>query len=310
MPKINQEQAAKIIENGIIDSLKIKFKKFDPHPIRVIQASKSLIGLNLKNPNMKLLDFISIYMKEFDSSFYYSSFDYNKDLNEVISIRDLEEAFLIKDRKNILDMSYQLSLVSSESHILEYLVEISLKQTGKSFLFIWSLYRSILFISNKDSKLFLNLAIDAILSDEFTSLPNNDSRHKEDFESWHSRIIKLDCLSLEKLDLYSHLLEAYNSDLIRISKIKDLIKNLIFNSNKFECISHSSDGSFNDKYTHLLSKGRYWLLDFLNEQDKQTITPNLIIFLDSIRSLLRFSDKNDYKFICGQFEKWKILRGT
>ena len=125
MPKINQEQAAKIIENGIIDSLKIKFKQFDPHPIRVIQASKSLIGLNLKNPNMKLLDFISIYMKEFDGPFHYSSFDYNKDLNEVISIRDLEEAFLIKDRKNILEMFYQLSLVSSESHILEYLVETS-----------------------------------------------------------------------------------------------------------------------------------------------------------------------------------------
>ena len=310
MPKINQEQAAQIIENGIIDLLKVKFKQFDPHPIRVIQASKSLIGLNLKEPNMKLLDFISIYMEEFDGPFHYLPFDYNKDLNEVISIRDLEEAFLIKDRGNILDMFYQLSLVSSESHILEYLVEISLKQTGKSFLFIWSLYRSILFISNKDSKLFLNLAIDAILSDEFISLPNNDIKHKEDFESWHSRIIKLDCLSLEKLDLYSHLLEAYNSDLIRISKIKDLIKNLIFNSNKFECISHSSDGFFNDKYTHFLSKGRYWLLDFLNEQDQQTITPNLIIFLDSIRSLLRFSDKNDYKFICGQFEKWEILRGA
>ena len=59
---MNHKEAAVIIENQIIDSFKIKIKNFQIHPTRLIQASKSLIGLNLEIPNQKLLKFnLSIF---------------------------------------------------------------------------------------------------------------------------------------------------------------------------------------------------------------------------------------------------------
>ena len=64
MTKINKEKAAETIENQIINALEIKFNEFNSHPIRLIQASKSLIGLNLEQPNSDLLYFNDFYIKK------------------------------------------------------------------------------------------------------------------------------------------------------------------------------------------------------------------------------------------------------
>ena len=59
---MNQLEAASIIEKQAIKSLAYKFDNKLIHPIRLIQASKSLIGLDLDNPNQKLLKFNSDYL--------------------------------------------------------------------------------------------------------------------------------------------------------------------------------------------------------------------------------------------------------
>ena len=61
---MNQSEAALLIEKQALESLTYKTDNFLNHPIRLIQASKSLIGLNLDSPNKKLLNFNSLILKE------------------------------------------------------------------------------------------------------------------------------------------------------------------------------------------------------------------------------------------------------
>ena len=296
MTHINQIKAASIVEKQIFKALMIKFEKFNFHPIRLVQASKSLIGLDLEKPNRKLLDFNSIYLENYNNDITPKIF-LNTQISETITIHDLEKAFIKKDKHVIKSCLIELSMVSSALHILEYLIEITLKQSGKSFLAIWSLYRSILFVNKKDVRFFLDFAVDVILSDTF----ENVSDEVDNFQL--NDLIQYSSLSLNFIDLYSHLLEAYESELVRSSKIRPLILDLLGRKLKIEGLDEFINKKNTIKYVDLLKNGRLWLLDFLNQINSQKITINLILFLDSIRCLFKFLDKKDYKFICFQFDK-------
>ena len=293
---MNQSEAALLIEKQALESLTYKTDNFLNHPIRLIQASKSLIGLNLDSPNKKLLNFNSLILKEnsykiIDSKNYLN----DSDIKEVISTHDLEQAFVNNDRSKIFNELCQLSKVSSPLHILEYFVEITLKQTGISFLIIWSIYRIIFFISQKDVNFFLDLSIEAILSDNFCFKDSSLlSINNED-------IINYSNLSTFDIDLFSHLLEAYNSNLIRCDKINPLISAMINQKLSYDKKNISMETNF--KYPELFNKGRSWLLDFIDNIDNNNITIELILFLDSIRCLFKFSDKKTHKLICSHFER-------
>tara|TARA_B100000029_G_scaffold150206_1_gene145443 strand:+ start:988 stop:1884 length:897 start_codon:yes stop_codon:yes gene_type:complete len=293
---MNQSEAALLIEKQALESLTYKTDNFLNHPIRLIQASKSLIGLNLDSPNKKLLNFNSLILKEnsykiIDSKNYLN----DSDIKEVISTHDLEQAFANNDRSKIFNELCQLSKVSSPLHILEYFVEITLKQTGISFLIIWSIYRIIFFISQKDVNFFLDLSIEAILSDNFCFKDSSLlSINNED-------IINYSDLSTFDIDLFSHLLEAYNSNLIRCDKINPLISAMINQKLSYDKKNISMETNF--KYPELFNKGRSWLLDFIDNIDNNNITIELILFLDSIRCLFKFSDKKTHKLICSHFER-------
>ena len=154
---------------------------------------------------------------------------------------------------------------------------------------------SILFTTNKDSKLFIRLASDIILDDEFEDFIESDVK-------WNFEIIKSNSLSIDSIDLYSHLLEAYNTDMVRTFKIKSLIIGLI--NRKFNLDMEQFDINQNIISIELFDKDRFWLIDFINKTDKQKITNDMILFLDSIRCLLKFSNKSNYKFVCLQFDKF------
>jgi hypothetical protein len=154
----------------------------------------------------------------------------------------------------------------------------------------------VFFINQKDESFFLDLSIDAIFSDKFYS--NNS-----DLLVTNQKIIDYSNLSISNIDLFSHLLEAYNSNLVRSDKIKPLISNIIarkFNYDKKETVM---DLNIDFKYPQLFSIGRSWLLDFINNIDNNKITIELILFLDSIRCLYKFLNNSDYKLICIHFER-------
>ena len=291
---IDKIKAASILEKQINLSLNIPLVGLESHPIRLVQASKSLIGLNLDKPNEKLINFTSIYLESFNNPQYDFNLNSSDDLNPVVTIYDLERAFFSKDKELVLRLFNQLKLVSSEVHILEYLIEISLKQSGKSFLSIWSLYRSILFLSNKDSYRFIDLATDIILSDDF-----EDTSISEQAININD-IINYE-LSFYSIDLYAHLLEAYNSDLIRLSKIRVLITSFI--TRKFKNYKANKFNMDNEVlFPDLLISGRKELLQFLETKDIMEINSTLILFLDSIRAIFRFLDNQNRKIVCFHFE--------
>ena len=291
---IDKIKAASILEKQINLSLNIPLVGLESHPIRLVQASKSLIGLNLDKPNEKLINFTSIYLESFNNPQYDFNLNSSDDLNPVVTIYDLERAFFSKDKELVLRLFNQLKLVSSEVHILEYLIEISLKQSGKSFLSIWSLYRSILFLSNKDSYRFIDLATDIILSDDF-----EDTSISEQAININD-IINYE-LSFYSIDLYAHLLEAYNSNLIRLSKIRVLITSFI--TRKFKNYKANKFNMDNEVlFPDLLISGRKELLQFLETKDIMEINSTLILFLDSIRAIFRFLDNQNRKIVCFHFE--------
>ena len=86
---LDKIKAASILEKQIEFSLKIPLNNLALHPIRLVQASKSLIGLNLDKPNEKLINFNFIYLESFNSVEYEFTSQVNDNLNSVITIHDL-----------------------------------------------------------------------------------------------------------------------------------------------------------------------------------------------------------------------------
>jgi len=295
MSIINKNKAADIIDGQINKSLNLSFKTFSCHPVRLIQASKALIGLDLDNPNQNLLNFNKLFLNGYTDPVYG---DYLLELkqNEVISVHDLEIALYKKDKKVILSMFDQISKVSSSAHILEFLIEVSLKQSGKSFLHIWSLYKCILFSSRKESKLFIYLAIDIICLDNFEEMKNRNN----DFNL--KSILSKD-LSENDFDLLAHLIEAYNAKLVRCDKIIPLIKNMIYR--KFDKKNNIKKINLKNKlfYDGLVVNGRFWILNYINEISLDKFSYNFILFLDSFRSIVKNSKEDCYSGICINFER-------
>lgn len=294
MSNINNIEAAKIIENNINLSFTFKYTDSQMHPIHFIQAIKALIGLNLDNPNRKLLDFSKLYFdKQAIDKYIFKSQAIQK-VNPVVSLQDLENALKSNNRQSAIDIFNHIKLVSSEIHILEYLIEISLKQSGKSFLIIWSLYKSVLFLKDKNIDKFKELAIDILLNDKFRDINQNNSITNI------NAFLKLD-LSIDSLNLYAHLNEAYKTDLIRSENIQKLIESLLVH--KFKDLKNNDylEKKYEPKYSKLITKGRPYILDLINQMECK-LNVDIILFLDSIRTLFRFNDKKNHKLIIYHLE--------
>ena len=294
MSNINNIEAAKIIENNINLSFTFKYTDSQMHPIHFIQAIKALIGLNLDNPNRKLLDFSKSYFdKQAIDKYVFKSQAIQK-VNPVVSLQDLENALKSNNRQSAIDIFNHIKLVSSEIHILEYLIEISLKQSGKSFLIIWSLYKSVLFLKDKNIDKFKELAIDILLNDKFRDINQNNSITNI------NAFLKLD-LSIDSLNLYAHLNEAYKTDLIRSEKIQKLIESLLVHNFKDLKNNDYLEKKYEPKYPKLITKGRPYILDLINQMECK-LNVDIILFLDSIRTLFRFNDKKNHKLIIYHLE--------
>ena len=294
MSNINNIEAAKIIEDNINLSFTFKYTDSQIHPIHFIQAIKALIGLNLDNPNRKLLDFSKSYFDKQAIDKYFSKSQTIQKVNPVVSLQDLENALKSNNRQSAIDIFNHIKLVSSEIHILEYLIEISLKQSVKSFLIIWSIYKSVLFLKDKNIDKFKELAIDILLNDKFRDINQNNSTTNINV------FLKLD-LSIDSLNLYAHLNEAYKTDLIRSENIQKLIESLLVH--KFKDLKNNDylEKKYEPKYPKLITKGRPYILDLINQMECK-LNVDIILFLDSIRTLFRFNDKKNHKLIIYHLE--------
>ena len=94
---------------------------------------------------------------------------------KTVSIYELEEAIDKNDLNESNRVILNLLKLSDGRHILEYLLELSLKQSGKSLSVIWAIYKTLSFIgysSPLDVRNSLLIATQSLIYDQYYSLDN------------------------------------------------------------------------------------------------------------------------------------------
>jgi len=263
---------AKLNSPGSISDLRF-------HPIRKIDAIKSLIGINLENVNLQLLDLAKSYAQDTKDPLVKSS---NEDYKpkEVISFIDLEIALMKKNNLVAQEAIQDLLHVADKKQIIEFLIEYSLKQTGESFLFIWSIYKILLFIDFKDSIDWFYLAITAICLD----IESNIENIKTNIDYGEIFTIR----NISDFDLLSKLYQLSKSSFVREDRMKNSITNLI-STRVIPSVKVCYDTTLIDDDQKLYK--RQWISDYLRFKDKN-ISVQDIITLDSARGIL-YLDEND-----------------
>ena len=273
------------IKNQIIENFKSSFgivasdKEWHVHPLRVVQATKSLIGTDLDNPSEKLLLWLQLYIEK--NNFQEGPrFIKNVEFREVVSVKQLEESII---NKNVVDSRESLAnliKVSDGRPILEYMLEMSLNQSGISFLMIRSIIRSNIFMESKNIEPLLYDCLNVLLDFEFLE---TDIVENSKFLSDHIYIeVLLSLIAMDKeefirKDRFSNTIDCAKN---KLRDISDTIKSNSFPINLSLC-------------------GRKGLVDFLNNSDVSIINPETVLFFDSIRSVLFANDDCDqFRLTC------------
>ncbi len=249
---------------------------YHTHPIRVVQAVKSLIGIDIHNPNEKLLEFLNNYTSKLNVLEKSSlQFKYG-DLEDTITTHAFEKSLLLKNKKNALQHLEQLSRVSDGRPILEILLEHSLKQNGESFPFLLSVFRANQFTENKNITALLILSTQAILKDSY----NENSQ----------LISQPNYLNLET---FASLIQAKEEDFVRAVFIDKLLPSLEA-YNQLDINSHQIENF------DLTVQGRKGILKYINSVEIDAIDENTLLKLDAIRSLMKNIRDIDVSFL----ESW------
>ena len=287
---MNIENAKGLIEKLYVDSLNVI--SVDPvnHPLRIIEASKSIIGIKPEEPLEKLLLYCE--GKTTDIKLFKKKYDFSKSkLPEVVSLLDLEISLLDKDKKKSAKNIFFLTKVSDGLHILEFLLEFSLKHCLKSYFLVWSIYRMERFLGLKYINRSLILSIEYIINDI------SDKRLNLNFD--------IDEYIFENsfdLSLFHDIFTLYRirgEKFIRMNSIYPLVCSLIKN---VECVQCTKP-----QY-HVLDEqkkmGRHWIYKFVNNIKINDLNDELILNLDAARGTLKIlTNKDKINFIWNYLNK-------
>ena len=115
------------------------------HPILLIDSFKSLIGIDLKK-SKKLQDILIPHIY----SLINEPINSPTTVNSSISLLSLYDVLKSKDVDKSKIIISEILNVSDGKHILEYLLELSLLQSGNSFIIVSSVIRCMEFCDNPD----------------------------------------------------------------------------------------------------------------------------------------------------------------
>tara|TARA_B100001540_G_scaffold96033_1_gene86532 strand:- start:241 stop:1140 length:900 start_codon:yes stop_codon:yes gene_type:complete len=248
------------------------------HPIRIAEAVKSMVGLNLDTPPINLINYIK------DNNLNISNDSKSENSNRVVntvSIYQLEEAIKKNNFNESVKIIDDLLKLSDGRHILEYLLEMSFQGTGKSLLIIWAIFKSLNFIgysSIDNVKNGLIIAVDSLINDLFIN--DKAIRDVEKVE-----IKYLDYLFNEfdlddfQLQVLGGLYEILNEEFIRDSSIRNSLdyfsKSLVSDFKKEKTINEE---------TSLIINNRKDLLELFNHID---INDKNILNINALRSYMK-----------------------
>lgn len=256
------------------------------HPINIVNSVKSIIGLDLDINHSSLIDYCINYTNKCE---YVDSFGVLDNLvaPPAVSFASLEESLVNKDIKESLDNVAALLKVSDGRHIIEFLLEFSIKYKNPSFQLVWCIYKMNLFVGYKNLNESIIFCIKYITKNDIFPFSNVDV--KTNFKL--NKYVFSNKSFRDLLIYYS----IYNEELIRYSKIKEYID---VNVSFFDFSDSKKNTKIKDEQ---LKYGRKWISLYVKDLDKSKLNPDLIIALDLFRSALKVSD--------GKYDKiiWTML---
>ena len=253
------------------------------HLLPVIQASKSLIGMNLDDPPQILLKWLEQYIHYFypDHQFPQSTIDENAP--EILSVHHLE--LLIAKDKREESRKYLAHIIQTAdlSYLMEFLLEISFHRSIVSSLFCWAAFKSIQFMGYKDSIGILFLSLDALY---------NSQESKEDEKDVSSQF-----------HFFCNSLHMKKTKLIRGGKIIDpLLKKI----EKLKYGKTHMDIIPKELLVMIQENGEKGLLNYLLNLKIEEISADSILILGSVLSVLRYSSDAENIFAFTKAKKEDI----
>ena len=126
------QEAKDLLSDLYKKSLYVYNSSASTHPVRVIESSKSIVGIDPNNPIENILKYCSEYVGQFKAS-EQTYKDINLDIPLVVSYLDLELSLMDNDKKKSFINVFNLLKVSEGTQILEFLLEFSLKYCSNAF---------------------------------------------------------------------------------------------------------------------------------------------------------------------------------
>lgn len=249
---------------------KVSYKK--NHLLPVLQASKSLIGMDINQQPRNLLKWLEKYIQNFQPDHHPPDPLKHTDRPKVLSIHRLEELIVNTEIEKSRDYLTFLIQTANPDYIMELLLEIAILRLRSisATLFCWSALKSIHFMSLQDSIGILFLSLDSLYhGQEGTSDENN---------------------VMDKFHLYCHLHQMKNTKMVRSSNLIPAIlmqmKTLQDANNYNEIIPTELLGSMREN-------GEKGLVNYLLKLKLNKISSERIFLLDALRSAVRFARDKD-----------------
>jgi hypothetical protein len=287
------------LEKEIIDLLSLALRQpfsienYMDHPIRSIEASKSLIGLNLNEPNKNIINFLnSIQLDQIPSK----EVKIEAKKHETVSIYELEDAINNSDSIKINDILDNILDLSDGRHVLEFLVELSLRQTGKSLKIIWPIFKAMNFIgynNRSDIRNSIDMACKLLMFDDFQDTSKGKSISID-------QISIDDSLTLDQLQTIGIVYEISNLILVR----QDLIlENLSLFLNHLFIDLDKSDSNRNKVKSERLGER----VNLIRIIDSLTLSRDVTLYLNAIRSIIKYSKRVNSDSITYYINKLKEI---
>ena len=259
----------------------------DIHPVSLINSVKSIIGIDFNISHDLLLIYCINYSNSFQSVDSIGVFE-EMEVPAAVSFATLEESLINRDFDKSLKNVYSLLKVSDGKHILEFLLEFTLKYNNSVYSLVWSVYKMSLFLNHKNINDSIIFCLKYISDDVIGTKISENNELKIDFSKY-----VYSSKSIKKILIYYSILDE---DLVRIANISKYIK-----INTFRKFNFSHYNKELVVYDDQIKYGRKWISLYLENIKEDQLDVKLIITLDMFRGALKVSN--------GQYDKeiWNNL---
>ena len=248
----------------------------DIHPVSLINSVKSIIGIDFDISHERLLDFSIDYCENHLSVDSIGIFK-EVETPSAVSFASLEESLLQADFDKSVDNVSSLLKVSDGKHIIEFLLEYTIKYNIPVYTLVWSVYKMSLFLDHKNINDSIIFCLKHISNIKMVKKIFHDSETDINISKY-----LYNKKSIKKILLYYSIL---NEDLVRNVNISRYIKR---NSSKgFDFSNNSKElNVHNDQIKY----GRKWISLYLHRAKDNDLESGLIIMLDLFRGALKVSN--------------------